>query len=325
MLFYALERLIGRTDLRGKFLLIGPGSSGKTLFAIYETYQALLDGMSVLFVTTNNFPVELVNIMKYFGYNIDPFLNKKIKFLDLYSAQLGFQKESLSEFIEIGPAFSGDTKKIEEIILSSIRALKCPADELKVVLDDISTFFLHIQPQEVIKFYFHITGKLLFYVSQVFSIVNSSAVPDQLLFNLESCSNGVIVFERCEDFVTNIKIRKLPIPFDFGETLKFRITSEGIFLFGTEESMEETLPEDLVSMLREIFFFNRNNIFPSINELAKKYKASRETVRKKINELNAINFVKIIKKGRYKLLKITEKGKKHVLKTLPKKSEKGVQ
>jgi len=70
-----------------------------------------------------------------------------------------------------------------------------------------------------------------------------------------------------------------------------------------------TIPENLATILKEIYEYNILGIAPSYTQIRQKMEISRPTLRKRIHELIAKGYLVEIVKGRSKCLELTEKGK----------------
>lgn len=69
-------------------LFIGQPGSGKSVISKHLAFDYLQGGQNVLYVTTERSPTQIVERMKPFGWNVESYVGKQLKFADLYSWQI---------------------------------------------------------------------------------------------------------------------------------------------------------------------------------------------------------------------------------------------
>jgi KaiC/GvpD/RAD55 family RecA-like ATPase len=128
--FPGSSRLVDREMHCESLLLLGPSGIGKTIFCKQFLYNGLLNGEPSIYVTTDESPEEIIDSMKSFGFDIDPYNNKDMfRIVDCYSWKLGGQ--SSSEYIVKNP---GDLATVSMAIEKARHGLR----KIRLVLDSIT-------------------------------------------------------------------------------------------------------------------------------------------------------------------------------------------
>jgi len=88
--FPGSRRLVKGVVPSSSLLLIGPSGVGKTIFCKQFLYNGLIMGEPCIYVTTNESPEEIEKSMKTFGFDVEPYRDKKLfRVVDGCSWKLG--------------------------------------------------------------------------------------------------------------------------------------------------------------------------------------------------------------------------------------------
>ncbi|MFQ6115698.1 MAG: PAS domain S-box protein, partial [bacterium] len=76
-----------------------------------------------------------------------------------------------------------------------------------------------------------------------------------------------------------------------------------------EPKVKSRLPEDIYEILKFVYSENRVGVYPSYKDIYEKFKITRTTARNRIKRLKAMKFLVDRKRGRTKILEITDEGR----------------
>ena len=127
--------LHGGYALPGITLLEGAPGSGKTPLGIAFASAALKDGRKTIYIATNNLPDELKSIARSIGYDISGAI-----FMDCYSWLTGAEGEGIYSLLDLN------------LLLEAFDDMLNENDVECIVLDTLSSFFVHHDEAGVLKF-----------------------------------------------------------------------------------------------------------------------------------------------------------------------------
>jgi KaiC/GvpD/RAD55 family RecA-like ATPase len=127
--------LHGGYALPGVTLLEGAPGSGKTPLGIAFASTALKDGRKTIYIATNNLPDELKGIARSIGYDIGGAI-----FMDCYSWLVGGEGEGIYSLLDLN------------LLLEAFDDMLSENEAECIVLDTLSSFFVHHDEAGVLKF-----------------------------------------------------------------------------------------------------------------------------------------------------------------------------
>ena len=84
-----LRSLVGKTDAQ-IYLIVGPPGAGKEAFALQYMIDGLTEKNNAVFITTDDFPEDIISKMREMGSDAKPHIDsKQLQFIDAFSYRTG--------------------------------------------------------------------------------------------------------------------------------------------------------------------------------------------------------------------------------------------
>lgn len=186
-------------------LMIGSPGIGMLEFDISLAKDYLEAGETVIFVTMDALPGDLLAIMRNFGIKTDQVLGKKLFIIDYHTSLIGTIDERASfARSEVRPA--GD---IEGIMFNVAAIANEYGKPVRIFFYTLSTLFLYNQSNVVLKF-FQISSSRVRneFGTAVFS-VHDNVHDDRTINHLMAIADGVIELKFDEDLNRRMRIRHM--------------------------------------------------------------------------------------------------------------------
>jgi KaiC/GvpD/RAD55 family RecA-like ATPase len=180
----------------GMIMITGVTGSGATTFCQQYSYETLVGGGKVLWITTEELPSSLRSNMKSFGWNVDRYeAEDRLQILDAVSpARLGFTQNVGHGMLELDPT------GMLIVITDRLRNIQ-PADHGKflLVINSISRLLLSCDPRAVIDFVSCLNSRMENFRLRGFATLVEDAHESKLISSLIFSSSGAIKFRIREE------------------------------------------------------------------------------------------------------------------------------
>ncbi|HSV42704.1 MAG TPA: RAD55 family ATPase [Methanomassiliicoccales archaeon] len=186
-------------------LMVGSPGIGMLEFDISLAKDYLEAGETVIFVTMDVLPTDLMSLMRNFGIKTEKILGKKLFIIDYHSSLLGtIDERSSYAKSEVRPA--GD---IEGIMFNVAAIASEYGRPVRIFFYTLSTLFLYNQSNVVLKF-FQISSSRVRneFGTAVFS-VHDGVHDERTMNHLMAIADGVIELKFDDDLTRRMRIRHM--------------------------------------------------------------------------------------------------------------------
>jgi KaiC/GvpD/RAD55 family RecA-like ATPase len=184
---------------RNSILLRGPPGSGKTELVLNLVRSWLKKGEKVLFVTISTSGEEILERFIHAGFERND-LEKKMLIVDCYQTQTMQSRDKL--IISINGL--SHLESITLAISTAVEALEAP---VKVVLDGLSSLFLHNAPQTMAKFVQVLTTRSKNEFGYLLITIVDGMHENVTINTLMSLVDGVVEIEFDDDLLRLLRVR----------------------------------------------------------------------------------------------------------------------
>ena len=165
-------------------LIQGCPGSGKKIFCQNYIYEGLKQNIGGVYVSTNDFPWEVVEVMKLQKMDISQHAN--IRFIDAFTFRLGDPAQIKTKFYIQNLA---DLTSLSLVVSKSLDDLKVKS---RIVVDTLSAIFVYNNPQVALKFTQNLIAKLKAMGHSSIFIVDEGMLEPRISMALESICDGVL-------------------------------------------------------------------------------------------------------------------------------------
>ncbi|MEA1993487.1 MAG: ATPase domain-containing protein [Euryarchaeota archaeon] len=222
---------------RAVIILSGPPGSGFSIFAQQFLFNGLKNSENGLYFTSEESPSEVKEEMKFFGWDIDPYLkDEKLKFIDAYTPRyqnlFEGEEETSDDLLSwdvgaanmLGVHFSDYIKSLE--------GKKC-----RGIVDNFSYLLRTNELDEMVDLFETIQLTIKKYGGVYFFLVVEGMHEEKIMSTICHMADGVIQFsvnERGSNIERYMKMLKLKRTIYSSRLIPYRIVGKGIELETTE-------------------------------------------------------------------------------------------
>jgi len=204
-------------------LIVAPPGTGEKEYCFDLVKHYLETGEKVIYITTEQSPLEIKEKLKEMGLDIDKYEAKDFVFIDMYSYSTGTRYEK---------GFSIDNPaNLNLITINLTNATQTIGKPARIIFDSVSTLFLHAQPSEIKKFFGVITSRVKTDFGFMLCTLHGEMHDEQSVIALRAMVDAVIEIELKEGpplkrrlrvhHARGIKIAPLWYIFEIEKGLKF--------------------------------------------------------------------------------------------------------
>lgn len=171
-------------------IIKAPPGEGKQELLVRAAMDYLKSGMSVVYITTERPPVEIKKIFSRYNYDIKALEGNKFLFIDIFSYSV---KQKYEKGLNIdNPA------NLNMISINLEKARRKIGSPVVVIFDSISTLFIHVDEQEVIKFMGTFISKIKTNNEILLATIQEGMHEKKTYTSLEHMADSLIVMGRGE-------------------------------------------------------------------------------------------------------------------------------
>lgn len=216
------QKIEGGFPENSTIILIGPPSSGKTIFCNQFVYEGVKNGESAIYVTFEAPPDKITDFAKKFGWELE----SKIIFIDASSWRGDISKGELyGKYVISQPS---DLNEINIKIIEAIRDLQ-NKNPKRFVIDSLTPLLFFVPHDLVLKFLALLTRRIkALGLTQLITLEKKSH-PQDVVDSIIALSDGCIEL----DYIEGLQKRVMRIVKMFGtkfntEWFTYDITDKGI-------------------------------------------------------------------------------------------------
>ena len=175
------------------FLLFGPAYSGRRTFTNLFISEGLKKGIPVIYVVTQNTPLEIKDSLRQVIPKVDVYEDKGlVKFIDLYSKSMGIKDEYPNTIYIEKPT---DLDAIQKAIGDIQEEFKGKFKYHKIVFFSVSTLLTYIEPLSIFRFFQVLNAKNKRNNAVSIYIVDTGMHKQSDIQTLKHTMNGFIEFK----------------------------------------------------------------------------------------------------------------------------------
>jgi KaiC/GvpD/RAD55 family RecA-like ATPase len=186
-------------------LMIGSPGIGLLEFNIGMVKEYIDSGESVVFVSLDNTPTDLLKLMDEFGIATKDVLGENLFIIDYHSSLLGNAEES--------PLFDKDAvmlvADIEGIMFNVAMIAKNRGTPVRIFIYALSTMFLYNQANVVLKFFQISSSRIRNEFGTVFYSLHDGVHDEKTTNHLMALADGVIELRFDQDLSRMMRIRHM--------------------------------------------------------------------------------------------------------------------
>lgn len=168
-------------------LMVAPPGTGEREYCFDLVKHYLEHGEKVVYITTEQSPVEIKEKLKEMGLDIDKYEAKDFVFIDMYSYSTGTKYDK---------GFSIDNPaNLNLITINLTNAAQIIGKPARIIFDSVSTLFLHAQPSEIKKFFGILTSRVKTDFGFMLCTLHTEMHDEQSVIALRAMVDAVIEIE----------------------------------------------------------------------------------------------------------------------------------
>ncbi|MGB9881560.1 MAG: RAD55 family ATPase [Methanomassiliicoccales archaeon] len=190
---------------RSSILVIGSPGIGLLEFNIGLAKSYIERGDTVVFVTIDVLPADVVALLEAFDVPVDDLLGNKIFIIDYHSSLLGSYDEDSSSTRN----YVRKVSDIEGIMFNLTAIANEYGRPMRIFLHSLSTLFLYNQTNVVLKFFQISSSKIRSELGMAISTVHDGVHEDRTINHLMAMADGVIELKFDENLNRRLRIRHM--------------------------------------------------------------------------------------------------------------------
>ena len=223
------------------YAIKGTAGAGKTVLSLFMAMGALRQDIPVLFISTEVEPEKLVEYVKSFGMDFQPYIDKNLLTVEKMSLKPQGVGLVQTEKFDLSGIIARAKKKIEDI------------DARLVIFDSISAFFAEFQYERTARSNFMDFIREITDAGAVLVLTAESQISEEYATLEEFLVDGVIKIRtelKNNQLIKRLSVPKLrsaqPINFEN----RFIITKEGVTILRSEQPPISLIEEEKTGILR---------------------------------------------------------------------------
>jgi len=186
-----LRDLVGRAETE-IYLIVGPPGSGKETFAIQYMLDGFANKFNGVYITTDDFPEDIIKKMKHLGTDPEPLISsKKLRFIDAFSYRTGEIIEKKEMKVDDIRDLTGLSVMIKDMIDTK--------DNLRLVFNTISTISIYNSGVALLDFIQMQVARLKRKNHSGLIIAHEGIIDEKVIQGIKAFVDGVIEFQLSED------------------------------------------------------------------------------------------------------------------------------
>ncbi len=199
-----LRSLVGKTDAQ-IYLIVGPPGAGKEAFALQYMIDGLTEKNNAVFITTDDFPEDIISKMREMGSDAKPHIDsKQLQFIDAFSYRTG-------EKIDKGMLAVESVRDLTSISVILKKQIDTK-DNLRLVFNTISTISIYNSGIALLDFIQAQVARLKQRKHSGLLLAHEGMMEEKVIQGIKAFVDGVIEFKAEED-EKGVLQRKLRIVF----------------------------------------------------------------------------------------------------------------
>ncbi len=199
-----LRSLVGKTDAQ-IYLIVGPPGAGKEAFALQYMIDGLTEKNNAVFITTDDFPDDIISKMREMGSDAKPHIDsKQLQFIDAFSYRTGEKIDKEMLMVES----VRDLTSISVILKKQIDT----KENLRLVFNTISTISIYNSGVALLDFIQAQVARLKQRKHSGLLLAHEGMMDEKVIQGIKAFVDGVIEFKAEED-EKGVLQRKLRIVF----------------------------------------------------------------------------------------------------------------
>ncbi|MHA1170780.1 MAG: RAD55 family ATPase, partial [Candidatus Heimdallarchaeota archaeon] len=199
-----LRSLVGKTDAQ-IYLIIGPPGAGKEAFALQYMIDGFSDKNNAVFITTDDFPNDIISKMREMGSDALPHIDsKQLQFIDAFSYRTGEKTDREMLTVDNIRDLTGISVILKKLIDTK--------DKLRLVFNTISTISIYNSGIALLDFIQAQVARLKQKKHSGLILAHDGMMDEKVIQGIKAFVDGVIEFKAEED-QNGVLQRKLRIVF----------------------------------------------------------------------------------------------------------------
>ncbi len=180
-------------------LLYGPPGVGKFEFCLDLINYYLEKGENVIYITTEDSPIDVKRRAKDYGCDLEQYENKTFVFIDCYSWSVGAQYDK-----GINISSAANISEINVSLEKTVAAMKKP---VRIFFESLSPLFLYNPPNVMTKFFQGLTTRAKMDYGFLFCTLQEGVHDPQIVNTLVYSTDGYLEMEFFNDVVLKRRMR----------------------------------------------------------------------------------------------------------------------
>lgn len=199
-----LRSLVGKTDAQ-IYLIVGPPGAGKEAFALQYMIDGLTEKNNAVFITTDDFPDDIISKMREMGSDAKPHIDsKQLQFIDAFSYRTGEKIDRDMLTVENIRDLTGISVLLKKQIDTK--------ENLRLVFNTVSTISIYNSGIALLDFIQAQVARLKQKKHSGLIIAHEGMMDEKVIQGIKAFVDGVIEFKAEED-EKGVLQRKLRIVF----------------------------------------------------------------------------------------------------------------
>ncbi len=215
---------------KSSIVMVGSPGIGLPELNVSLAKNYLDEGDTVIMVTVDMLPKDLISMMESMGVDVAGNLGKKLFIVDYHSSLLGSYEEGVAKH-------AGDIRKVSDIegIMFNVTTIAAERGRpVRIFLHSLSTLFLYNQTNVVLKFFQISSSKIRSELGTAIFTIHDGVHDEKTMNHIMSIADGVVELKFDENLNRRMRIRHMRghpspsqwIPFEIrqiqpSETLSF--------------------------------------------------------------------------------------------------------
>ena len=199
-----LRSLVGKTDAQ-IYLIVGPPGAGKEAFALQYMIDGLTEKNNAVFITTDDFPEDIISKMREMGSDAKPHIDsKQLQFIDAFSYRTGEKIDRDMLTVENIRDLTGISVLLKKQIDTK--------ENLRLVFNTVSTISIYNSGIALLDFIQAQVARLKQKKHSGLILAHEGMMDEKVIQGIKAFVDGVIEFKAEED-EKGVLQRKLRIVF----------------------------------------------------------------------------------------------------------------
>jgi KaiC/GvpD/RAD55 family RecA-like ATPase len=199
-----LRSLVGKTDAQ-IYLIVGPPGAGKEAFALQYMIDGLTEKNNAVFITTDDFPEDIISKMREMGSDAKPHIDsKQLQFIDAFSYRTGEKIDRDMLTVENIRDLTGISVLLKKQIDTK--------ENLRLVFNTVSTISIYNSGIALLDFIQAQVARLKQKKHSGLILAHEGMMEEKVIQGIKAFVDGVIEFKAEED-EKGVLQRKLRIVF----------------------------------------------------------------------------------------------------------------